>query len=196
MKIIKVAMVLALCPLFAASAFAQTVDTEVIRNVNQQERIEKGLESGALNTKEAASLERKEARVDHMEAHALKDGTVTTQEADRIKAAQNKTSAAIYNQKHDAQKGNPDSVSSMRMQEDVQRNVNQQNRIEKGVSSGALTNQEAAKLERGQARESRREARAGADGHVSTAEQNKIQRTEDRQSRRIHHEKHDKQTKS
>lgn len=195
MKIIKVVIVLAL-PLFTASAFAQTVDTEVTRNVNQQERIEKGLESGALNTKEAASLERKEAHIDHMEAHALKDGTVTTQEADRIKTAQNKTSAAIYNQKHDAQKGNPDSVSSMRMQEDVQRNINQQNRIEKGVSSGALTNQEAAKLERGQARESRREARAGADGHVSTAEQNKIQRTEDRQSRRIHHEKHDKQTKS
>ena len=141
-------------------------------------------------------LEKKEAHIDHMEAHALKDGTVTTQEADRIKAAQNKTSAAIYNQKHDAQKGNPDSVSSMRMQEDVQRNVNQQTRIEKGVSSGALTNHEAAKLERGQAHVSRREARAGADGHVSTDEQNKIQRADDRQSRRIHHEKHDKQTKS
>jgi hypothetical protein len=79
------------------------------------------------------------------------------------------------------------------MQADVQRNINQQRRIEQGVTSGELTNREAAKLEAGQARDSRLEARAGADGHVSAAEQRRVQRSENRQSRRIYKEKHDAQ---
>jgi len=188
-------MLLAL-PLLTLNTFAQTVETEVSRNANQQERIQNGLESGALNVKEAAKLEKAEAHVNHMQAEALKDGTLTAGEANRINAAQNKTSAAIYNQKHDAQKGNPDSLSSKRMQKDVQRNVNQQNRIEQGVKSGELNNREVAKLERGQAHESRREARAGADGHVSAREQKQIQRNHNKQSHKVHREKHDRQTKS
>ncbi len=75
----------------------------------------------------------------------------------------------------------------------VDRNVNQQQRIEQGVDSGQLTNREAGKLERGQARENRMEARAGADGQVSAREQERIQRAENRQSRRIYREKHDAQ---
>jgi len=38
------------------------------------------------------------------------------------------------------------------MQADVQRNINQQQRVEQGVKSGQLTNREAGKLENGQAR--------------------------------------------
>jgi hypothetical protein len=75
----------------------------------------------------------------------------------------------------------------------IQRDVNQQRRIEQGVASGELTNREAAKLEAGQARDSRVEARAGADGHVSAAEQRRVQRSENRQSSRIYKEKHDAQ---
>src|SRR5258708_12947077 len=82
------------------------------------------------------------------------------------------------------------------MQADVQRNVNQQQRIEQGVQSGQLTNREAAKLERGQARVNRAEARAGADGKVGPNEQRRIQKAENRQSKRIYREKHDAQTPS
>ncbi|UUZ55732.1 hypothetical protein LP419_09440 [Massilia sp. H-1] len=46
------------------------------------------------------------------------------------------------------QTGNPNSASSQRMQADVQRNVNQQTRIENGIKSGELTNHEVAKLEK------------------------------------------------
>jgi hypothetical protein len=81
------------------------------------------------------------------------------------------------------------------MQADVQRNVNQQQRIEQGVQSGSLTTRETAKLEGGQARDSRKEARAGADGNVGKGEQRRIQHAENRQSRKIHREKHDGQTK-
>ncbi|MFD2273424.1 hypothetical protein ACFS07_26630 [Undibacterium arcticum] len=75
------------------------------------------------------------------------------------------------------------------MQADVQRNVNQEQRIEAGVKNGSLTNHEVAKLERGQARIDAKEAVAGHDGHVSAAEQARVQRTENRQSRRIHRQK-------
>ena len=42
-------------------ALAQTVDSELQRDVNQQTRIEQGLQSGQLNTKEASQLERDNA---------------------------------------------------------------------------------------------------------------------------------------
>src|SRR5258708_4173406 len=77
----------------------------------------------------------------------------------------------------------------------IQRDVNQQSRIEQGVKSGSLTTREAARLERGQARDSRLEARAGADGKVDAREQRRIQRNENRESRKIRREKHDAQTK-
>lgn len=165
----------------------------VQRNVNQEQRIEQGLQSGALSTREAAHLQKEESRVDKLEAHALKDGKLTTAEQRRITQAQNQVSQDIHTDKTNAVRGNPASASSQRMQADVQRNVNQQARIEHGVRSGQLTQHEAARLERGQARTDAREARAGQDGHIGAREQARIHRVEDRQSRRIHRQKHDAQ---
>jgi hypothetical protein len=171
---------------FAADAPADAVQ----RDVNQQERIEQGLKSGELNTKEAGKLENEEKHVDKMEARDLKNGKISPAEQARLNAAQNKVSADIYKQKHDAQLGNPNSASSQRMQTDVQRNVNQESRIEQGVKSGSLTNRETGKLERGQAHVDAKEARAARNGHVGKFEQAGIQRSENRQSRRIFRKKH------
>ena len=125
----------------------------------------------------------------------MRDGSLSEAEKQRINRAQNKVSQDIYQEKHDAQKGDPNSASSQRMQANVQRNVDQQQRIEQGVRSGALTNHEVAKLERGQSRVNRREAHAAVDGVVGPHEQHRIQRTENRQSRHIWHEKHDRQVR-
>jgi hypothetical protein len=179
-----------------AAAFAQTPATTVQRDVNQEQRIEQGLKSGALNTREAASLEREESRVDRMQSNALKDGKLSATEQARLNAAQNKVSKDIYAEKHNSATGNPQSASSKRMQADVQRNINQQQRIENGVQNGSLTNREAARLERGQSRVAHAEAAAGRDGHVGAAEQGHVQRTENRQSKRIYRQKHDAQTKN
>jgi hypothetical protein len=175
---------------FAPAGFAQTVGTEVQRDVNQENRVEQGLKSGQLSTGEAAKLERGEARIDRMETHAIKDGTLSPREAARIQRAQNQESARINRLDNNTVSGNPNSASSQRMEADVQRNINQQNRIEQGVQSGALTNKETANLEQGQARIDRKEARVGADGHVSAREQARIQHAEDRQSNKIYREKH------
>jgi hypothetical protein len=180
--------------LTAASAFAQT--GEVQRDVNQQQRIEQGLQSGRLTTREASQLERGEARVDRLERNALGDGTLSPQEKARIARAQNQESRRINRLENNAALGNPDSASSRRMQADVQRNVAQEKRIKQGVASGALTNREAGRLEGQEARAGRAEAKAGADGHVGRAEQRRVQHAQNRDSRRIFRAKHDDQTKS
>jgi len=184
-------IVAALGLVFCGAAFAQAGTVQ--RDENQQQRIEQGLQSGQLTTREAGKLEREESRVERDQSRAMKDGNLSPAEKARLAREQNQVSRDIYRQKHDAQTGNPNSASSQRMQGDVQRNINQQSRIEQGVKSGALTDHEAARLERGQARDNRMEARAGADGKVGAAEQRRIQKAENRQSRRIHREKHDAQ---
>jgi hypothetical protein len=181
----------------AAPVFAQTTGAPGFtqRDVNQEQRIEQGLQSGQLNTREAARLQREQGAIDKMESRALRDGTVTPAEKARINAAQNKASRDIAREKHDAQTGNPNSASSQRMQADVQRNINQEKRIQQGMASGQLTNREASRLEAGQAHVDRVEARAGRDGHVGAGEQAHIQHAENVQSRRIYRQKHDAQTK-
>ncbi|HEX9391696.1 MAG TPA: hypothetical protein VF928_10335 [Usitatibacteraceae bacterium] len=173
------------------TAQAQTTGSEVQRDVNQQQRIEQGLKSGELTTKEAAKLEQGEAKIEREQARALQDGKLTPAEKAKIQADQNRESAAIQKLKTNDQTGNPNSASSQRMQADVQRNVNQQQRIENGVKSGSLNKREVAGLERGQAKVDRREARAGRDGHVGAKEEARIQASENRQSKRIFKEKHD-----
>lgn len=190
----KAIFTIAILSLSSAAALAQsdgTGNTPVQRNINQQQRIEQGLQSGELTTREAGRLEREQSAVERTESRALRDGSVSTEEQQRINQTQNRVSRSIYNQKHDDQLGNPDSRSSRRMQANVQRNVNQQQRIEQGLNSGELNNAEAAKLERGQAHINRVEARQASNGRVGAAEEGRMQRLENRSSRRIFRQKHD-----
>src|SRR5262245_19502028 len=181
----------------AAPAFAQNSGAPgyTQRDINQEQRIEQGLKSGELTTREASKLEREQGKIDQMESRALRDGNVSAAERARINAAQNKASRDIAREKHDAQTGNPNSASSRRMQADVQRNINQESRSQQSLASGQLTNREASRLEAGQAHVDRKEARAGRDGHVGAGEQASIQHSENVQSRRIYRQKHDAQTK-
>jgi hypothetical protein len=183
----------AVAGLFSISAGAQTAGSEVQRDLNQQQRIEQGLKSGSLNTREASKLQAGESRIDRMEGNAMKDGKLSPAEKARIQRAQNQESRQINRLESNSARGNPNSASSQRMQADVQRNVNQERRIEQGVKSGQLTNREAGKLEAGQSRVDRAEARAGANGRVSANEQRRIQNAENQQSKRIYKQKHDAQ---
>ena len=81
MKLSKLSLVLLTGSIFSVSAYAQTAATEVKRNVNQQERIQNGLESGALNTREAAKLERDQSQVNRMQSKALQDGNLSAKES-------------------------------------------------------------------------------------------------------------------
>ena len=72
----------------------------------------------------------------------------------------------------------------------VQRDVNQEKRIEQGVQSGSLTNHEAGSLERGQAGVDRKEAQAARNGHINKHEQAAIQGKQNRQSEELFEKKH------
>ena len=181
-----------LAALLSGGAFAQ-IAGDVQRNINQQQRIQDGLRDGSLTTREAARLERGQGRVERMESRALRDGSISPDEQHRITAAQDRQSRAIHDQRNDAQRGDPNSASSRRMQQDVGRNIHQQQHIENGIRSGQLTNREVGRLERGESRVNRMQAHAGRDGHVGRVEQQRIGRVENRESRQIHSERHDGQ---
>lgn len=89
----------------AFSASSQT-KTPVVnkRQVNQQERIADGVKDGDLTARETAHLETREANIQADKKEAKSDGVVTRQERKHLKREENRTSRAIYRQKHDAQR--------------------------------------------------------------------------------------------
>jgi hypothetical protein len=178
--------------LISGTALAQdnTVQSDTQRDINQQQRIENGLQNGQLNTREAGQLERQEQHIDNTEARDLRGGQITPAEQSRLNAEQNHVSNEIHQDKHNGIGGNPTSASSQRMQADVQRNINQEQRIENGEKTGQLNNRQVGHLEHGQANVDRREANAARSGHVTRAAQRGIQRSENRQSRHIYRAKH------
>ena len=88
----------------AGSASAQT-DTPVIdqRQTNQEQRIDKGIESGQLNQHEADRLDKQQRHIGKMEDKAKSDGAVTKQERRRLHKAQDHASRNIAREKHDRQ---------------------------------------------------------------------------------------------
>lgn len=178
-----------------AAANAQTAADMTQRDINQESRIRNGLQDGSLTTREAALLEKREGAADRMQANALKDGKLSDAERARITRAENRNSRAITTARGNGVDGNPLSASSQRMQAGVQRDINQQQRIENGIQSGQLSNKEAGQLERGQPRTDRQEFRAGRDGHVGAGEARAVNNAENQQSARIHNKRHNAVTR-
>jgi hypothetical protein len=187
----RIALIGFIAATFGAVAHAQEapVNQDVQRNVNQQQRIENGVKDGQLTTREASHLEQGQAHIDRMEQRDLRNGPLTSQEQAQIQHAENAQSHDIYRDTHNRAGQNPDSASSRRMAADVQRNVNQEKRIDQGVRSGSLNDAQVAHLQGREAHVDHLEHNAGANGHVSRAEQRHIQRTENRDSRAIHRQK-------
>jgi hypothetical protein len=74
-----------------------------------------------------------------------------------------------------------------------QREANQQQRIQQGISSGQLSPKEATRLERQEGRIAAQEDRMKADGKLSKAERARLNREQNRESKRIYRQKHDAQ---
>jgi hypothetical protein len=90
----------------AASAPAATPGIDQ-RQANQEQRIDKGVASGALNKRETRRLTKEQNLVDKAENKAKADGTVTKAERRRLHKMQNHASKDIHQQKHDAQSAKP-----------------------------------------------------------------------------------------
>ncbi len=96
----------------AGAAFAQTpaapkdpLATPKIdqRQAEQEKRIAQGVASGALTTKEADQLRKREAKIQADKVAAQADGKVTAKERRKLTREQDHASRAIRRQKHDRQ---------------------------------------------------------------------------------------------
>ena len=102
-KTFKPAVVALILTAFALPALAQgTTATPRIdqRLSNQEQRIEQGEQSGALTQREAATLEKREARTQADLAAAKSDGSVTRAERAGLHHELNGNSRAIARKKH------------------------------------------------------------------------------------------------
>lgn len=73
------------------------------------------------------------------------------------------------------------------------REARQQKRIAQGLASGRLTEREANRLQKGEARIDRVEDKAKADGAVSAKEREHLTRMQNRENQAIFNQKHDPQ---
>jgi hypothetical protein len=90
--------------LIGISSSAQTKTPNINeRQERQQARIAKGVNNGQLTARETEHLEAREAKIQHDKRMAKADGKVTPAERAKLEREENRTSKAIYRQKHDAQ---------------------------------------------------------------------------------------------
>lgn len=68
----------------------------------QQYRIERGVRSGEITSREYWRLQREQAYIRHLERNARADGYLSPYERARIRDAQNAASRHIYNESHDS----------------------------------------------------------------------------------------------
>ena len=74
------------------------------RQTEQQRRIDQGIRRGSLTPREAGRLEYRDARIARQESRDRRSGGhFTAAERRHIEREENRTSRAIYRQKHDAQ---------------------------------------------------------------------------------------------
>jgi uncharacterized membrane protein YebE (DUF533 family) len=99
------ALIVSLTLALGGAAFAQANTPKLDqREAKQQARIDQGVASGQLTPKETARLQQREAKLAANEQAAKADGVVTRKERRRLQRQADRDSAAIYKQKHDAQK--------------------------------------------------------------------------------------------
>ena len=97
-KVLTIAVLAAL----SLPAFAEVPSTPRIdqRQDNQEHRIEQGVRTGQLTPREAARLERGQARIRQMERQALADGHISRRERAAIDREQEKQNQLIARLKH------------------------------------------------------------------------------------------------
>src|SRR5580765_7539694 len=96
-KLLTVAVLTAL----SLPAIAQTSTPQIDQRQDRQERrIEQGVRSGELTPREAARLERGQARIRQMERQALADGHISRRERAAIDREQEKQNELIAKLKH------------------------------------------------------------------------------------------------
>jgi hypothetical protein len=95
--------------LTSLAAFAEGTATPRIdkREANEEKRIDAGVASGALTTRETKTLDAREDKLAADEAAAKADGDVTRSERVKLRAEAQRDSRAIRRKKHNARTTEP-----------------------------------------------------------------------------------------
>ena len=84
------------------SASSQRMQADVARDAKQDQRTENGIKSGQVTNREAGSIDRGQAHLDHSEAVAGANGHVSAREQARTQRIANRQSNHIYRATHNA----------------------------------------------------------------------------------------------
>jgi hypothetical protein len=90
-----------ICMVASGSALAGTYSPRIDqRQINQERRIQQGVNSGRLTPREAGRLQAQQARIEHREARMKADGYFSPAERRRLSHQQYRASRNIYHKKH------------------------------------------------------------------------------------------------
>lgn len=103
MNTFKTTLAIAVSTLFTGTALAQSNYEIEQRDRNQQMRIDRGVQSGQITSREAERLQGERARIERLESRARSDGRLTQHERSSIDGAQDRLSRHIYRESHDRQ---------------------------------------------------------------------------------------------
>ena len=101
-KIVGILTVGSLSLMLSGIALAGPTDDPGIqkRELNQEKRIQQGVQSGQVTPKEAGRLEAQQAKIKQDEERMKADGKLTKAERKKLKREQNRASDNIYRKKH------------------------------------------------------------------------------------------------
>ena len=100
---LRTVIAIAVGTLFAGAAFAQSNRDIEQRDRAEQARIDRGIQSGQITSREAARLNGERAQIERMESRARADGHLSGGERARIDRAQDRLGRDIYRESHDRQ---------------------------------------------------------------------------------------------
>jgi hypothetical protein len=180
----KTAIAIAVGTLFAGAAFAQSNYSIEQRDRIEQERIDRGIQSGQLTSREAARLEGERAQVERLERRARADGVLTQNERARIDRAQDRLGRDISRESHDRQVANSNWRASDRPQGWDRREGAGQRQFDRGVRPEQFNRREAVRGERNDARFGRSDMAPGRQPHFQQAEfqRNHVQQAQTQRS--------------
>lgn len=183
----KTTIAIAVGALFAGAAFAQSNYSIEQRDRMEQARIERGIESGRLTPREAATLTSERAQVERLERRARADGVLTQYERARIDHAQDRLGRDIYQESRDRQVANQNWRTSDRPQGWDRRDRSEQRHFDSRVRPGQFNHRDDVRGARhdwnvnGAATHTRSDARFGhsdlAPGRQPHLQQTEAQRT-------------------
>lgn len=188
----KTVIAIAVGTLFAGGAFAQSNYSIEQRDRIEQMRIDRGIQSGQLTSREAARLEGERAQVERLERRARADGVLTQNERVRIDGAQDRLGRDIARESRDRQTASSNWRTRDRSQGWDRRGGVEQRQFDRGVRPEPFNYRGAVRGERNESRLDGAATRTGTDarygrsdlaaGRQPHLQQTEVQRTQVQQA--------------